>query len=117
MLGQVIAGVIVSCLVLSADADPLLSNSYKMPNGEITRGLKVYIQGIKDGLETYNAQLIFEGKTPLFCLPPKAMIMDQAENIMKRKAEELGQVASMDDMQISILLLEGLRTTFPCPKK
>jgi hypothetical protein len=117
MLRQVIAGVFVLYLVWSADADPVLLKHYKMPNGEISRGLKIYIQGVKDGLETYNEQLIVEGKAPLFCLPSTAITVDQAESIMKTKAEELGKVANMDSMQISILLLEGLRTTFPCSKQ
>ncbi len=114
---RVIAGMVVLFLVCSAYADAVLLKSYKMPNGEINGGLRIYIQGVKDGLETYNEQLKFEGKEALFCLPPTAMTVDQVESIMKRKAEELSKVANMDDMLISILLLEGLRATFPCPKK
>jgi len=87
-----------------------------MPNGEISRGLNLYFQGVKDGLETYNEQLIVEGKTPLFCLPSTAISVDQAENIMKTKAEKLAKVANMDSMQISILLLEGSACSPMCDR-
>ena len=64
------------------------------------------------GFIAFNAAIVQDGQTPLFCLPGKlALTTDQADDILKREAKK---VPPSDDMPIGILLLAGLRETFPC---
>jgi hypothetical protein len=49
----------------------------------------------------------------LFCFPPElALTAEQAANIVTRAAEKTTR--NIDDMPIAIILLKGLKETFPC---
>jgi hypothetical protein len=75
---------------------------------------RMYLDGVKEGLIAFNSALVADGKSPLFCLPPKlALTVEQADNIMMREAKVF---TDPDNFPISILLLNGLEATFPCNK-
>jgi hypothetical protein len=55
------------------------------------------------------------GSPQMFCLPPNlALTGDQVEDILQRAAKKVRKVP--DDMPGSIILLDGLKDTFPCTK-
>lgn len=104
---------IALCVASGANAATVLFKQYKNPSDETYRAFNtVYLSGIMEGLLTFNSSLISDNKPPLFCLPPKlAVTGEQAADIMMREAKIVGEV---DNIPISILLLEGLKETFPC---
>jgi hypothetical protein len=103
-------------LASSANAATILLKDYKSPKNEAEKAFsQLYLDGIKEGLITFNSQLTNEGRQPLFCLPGKlALTIEQAEEIMLRDAKK---VPNPDQYPISIILLHGLKDTFPCDEK
>ena len=76
---------------------------------------EIYLDGLKDGLIAFNVTLAHSGAAPLFCLPPKMVLTgDQVDDILMREAKS---VPEPDDMPIGIVLLAGLRKTFPCEEQ
>ena len=112
MIKRVMGAAIALCAASSANAATLRFKNYTAPEDEKQRILNaVYLDGLKDGLFTFNVALARSGAAPLFCLPPKMVLTgDQLDDILMREAKS---VPTPDDMPISIPLLEGLRKTFP----
>jgi hypothetical protein len=83
------------------------------PRSETERDFdSIYLDGVRDGLIMHNTAIAQDGQTPLFCLPPKlALTTEQADDILRREAKKN---VPADDMPIAIVLLAGLRETFPC---
>jgi hypothetical protein len=108
---MVVALTLVS-LSSSADAGVTLRD-YKVAKNENEKTLlKMYLAGVRDGLVYLNAELEIEGRQRLFCMPDNLVLtFEQAEDIMMRKAEK---TAYSDDFNISFLLKDGLKDTFPC---
>jgi hypothetical protein len=71
-----------------------------------------HLDGIIDGIVSYNV-LLQENKTKeLFCLPSDSVVtVQQAEAIINHVSERL---AKPDDVPISVLLIVGLQEKFPC---
>jgi Rap1a immunity proteins len=70
----------------------------------------LYLNGVKDGLISH--EVVSDAK--MFCLPGKlALTVEQADDIMKRFAAK--QTQNINETPISLILLGGLRQTFPCP--
>jgi Rap1a immunity proteins len=113
MIKRVTCAAIIFCIVSSANAATVRFKSYTTPEDEKQRILNaVYLDGLKDGLIILNVALARKGAAPLFCLPPKmALTGDQADDILRREAKS---VPEPDEMPIGIVLLAGLRKTFPC---
>ncbi len=113
MMKRVTCAAIAFCIASSANAATLRFKNYTTPEDEKQRILNaVYLDGLKDGLIILNIALARDGAAPLFCLPPKMVFTgDQADDILRREAKS---VAEPDDMPIGIVLLAGLRKTFPC---
>jgi Rap1a immunity proteins len=113
MIKRVMIAAIALCVACSANAATVRFKQYTHPSTEEFRPFnKIYLEGVMEGFVTSNSSLIVDGKPPLFCLPPKlAVTGEQAEDIKMRKAKALSNI---DDAPISILLLEGLKETFPC---
>ena len=75
----------------------------------------MYLDGVKEGIVMFNVTLQAEGRQPLFCQPEKlALTVEQAEEIMMRKAKKM---ANPDGVPISLILIHGLQDTFPCDEK
>ena len=115
MIRQVICATIALCVTCSANASTVRFKQYVHPSDERYRTFyKFYLDGVMEGLETYNVSMMLRGDPPLYCLPPNlAMTEEQAEDIMNRKAKTFSN-ADADNLPISNLLLEGLKETFPC---
>jgi hypothetical protein len=113
MIKQAIGAAIALCIASSANAATVLFKDYKNPSDDLARTFnKIYLDGLKEGVITFNVALVQGGKLPLFCPPPKmALTMEQAEDIMLREAKMAGDPGSTP---IAIVLLAGLRETFPC---
>jgi len=64
-------------------------------------------------LQTVNGALVAQGASPQFCLPPNLVLEEeQAADIVTRTAAKA--VRNIDDLPIAIILLRGLKETFPC---
>jgi hypothetical protein len=117
MIKQLVcAAAIAYCIASSANAATVRFKNYTTPEDEKQRILNaVYLDGLKDGLIILNVALARHGAAPLFCLPPKMVLTgDQADDILMREAKS---VPEPDDMPIGIVLLAGLRKTFPCEEQ
>jgi Rap1a immunity proteins len=114
MITRIVIGLILLSLVSSADATMLLRD-YKSPKDRTEKILyKMYLDGVKDGIVDLNAVLRAEGR-PLFCMPENsALHVEQAENIIMHPAST---TADPDSLSIAVLLIEGLKETFPCDEK
>jgi len=90
-------------------------DSYRNPKNESFRNInQLYLDGVKSGLMAYNTRIKSQGGQPAFCMPDNlALTVEQAEDIMLRRADKS---SARGDMLVSILLLSGLRDTFPCEK-
>jgi hypothetical protein len=113
MMKRLMSAAIALCVASSANASTLRLKNYVAPADEKQRILNaMYLDGLKDGLIAFNVVIARNGGAPLFCLPPKlALTPDQADDILMREAKSHPYP---DDMIVSIVLLAGLRKTFPC---
>jgi hypothetical protein len=114
MIVRIVIGLILFCLTLSnANAASILFRTYKSAKDKADKALlKVYLDGVKEGIVMLNVTLQAEGRQPLFCQPQKlALTVEQAEEIMMRKARKM---ADPDRVPVSIILIHGLQDTFPC---
>lgn len=113
MIKRITCAALAFCMASGANAATVRFKNYTTPEDEKQRILNAaYLDGVKDGLVILNVAVARGGATPLFCLPPKvALTGDQADDILLREAKS---VPEPDDMPIGIVLLAGLRKTFPC---
>jgi sRNA-binding regulator protein Hfq len=91
----------------------ILLRHYNNPESPTMRLLNErQLDGIIDGIVSYNV-LLQENKTnKLFCLPSDAVVTVQhAEAIINHVSKRL---AKPDDVPISVLLIVGLQETFAC---
>jgi hypothetical protein len=117
MIARIVIGLTLFCLtLLSANAASILFKTYKSPIDKADKAaLKVYLDGVKEGIVMLNVTLQAEGRQPLFCQPQKlALTVEQAEEIMMHKAKKM---TDPDGVPISIILIHGLQDTFPCDEK
>ena len=113
MIRRIIWAAIALCVASSANASTLRLKNYMAPENENRRILNaMYLDGLKDGLIAFNIVLPRTGASPLFCLPQTLVLTpEQADDILMREAKSHPYP---DDMIVSIVLLAGLRKTFPC---
>ena len=113
MMKRAIGAAIALCVASGANAATLRLKNYLAPEDEKQRILNaVYLDGLKDGLIAFNVVLPRTGAAPLFCLPPTMVFTpEQADDIVMREAKSHPYP---DDMIVSIVLLAGLRKTYPC---
>jgi hypothetical protein len=113
MIRRIMCAAIALCVASGANAATLRLKNYMAPENENQRILNaVYLDGLKDGLIAFNIVLPRTGTAPLFCLPPALVLTpEQAGDIVMREAKSHPYP---DDMIVSIVLLAGLRKTYPC---
>jgi hypothetical protein len=76
---------------------------------------EMYLDGVKDGAQFLNAGMRREGQRPEFCLPKNLVLTaEQAEDIMMREAQKM---TDPDDLPVALVLIDGLKETFPCDEK
>jgi hypothetical protein len=117
MIARIVIGLILFCITLSdANAASILLRTYKSATDKADKALlKVYLDGVKEGIVMFNVTLQTEGRQPLFCQPDNlALTVERAEEIMMRKAKKM---ANPDGVPVSIILIHGLQDTFPCDEK
>jgi hypothetical protein len=113
LTGMIVALMLVG-LSSSADArSDVTFKSYKAAKSEDEKAIrKLYLDGMRSGVVMFDAALVAAGRQPLFCMPEKlALTVEQAEDIMMREAQKR---TDPDDFPISLLLINGLKDTFPC---
>jgi hypothetical protein len=112
MLRGMVVALMLVWLSSSADAVVLLRD-YKAAKADTEKKLnKIYLGGVKEGVVMFDAELAVEGRQRLFCMPDNLSVtFDQAENIMMREAQKR---TDPDNVPISLLLINGLKDTFPC---
>lgn len=82
---------------------------------------KVYIKGLGEGIGWANIEATAR-RTPLYC-PPGKLAIDVANyiDILDREIERFSKTSSSAEANgtwIGLLLMDGLKDTFPCaPKK
>jgi hypothetical protein len=113
MIKRVMIAAIALCVASGANAATVRFKQYQNPKDEMDRAFNtVYLDGVMEAYETVNVALKSDGKSPLYCAPPKLVVTGgQAADIMTRVAK---LVSNPDEFPISILLLKGLEQTFPC---
>jgi len=110
---------ILSACILALTATPAAAadvrlDSYRNPEKASFRNFnRLYLDGARAGLISYNLLLKRRGGQPLFCLPDLAMTTEQTEEIMLKAADKR---AAKGDMLVAPLLLLGLQDTYPCDK-
>ena len=113
MIRGMIVAVMLVGLSSSADAMSVIFKNYKAAKNDDEKALmKLYLDGVREGVSIFDAELAVEGRQPLFCMPNNlALTVEQAEDIMMREAEKN---TDPDNVPVSLLLVEGLKDTFPC---
>lgn len=70
------------------------------------------LMGMEDGFGTANVALIVERKKPLYCQPEGLALNPQ--NTLRILDEEVKRTNRGPDAPLSLVLLDGLKRTFPC---
>jgi hypothetical protein len=117
--GKMLRGMIVAVMLVALSSSAraqIILRDYKGPKNENEKALnEMYLEGVIHGVQLLNAAVRQDGQKPEFCMPPKlALTIEQAEDIMMRAAKT---VAEPDCFPIAVLLIEGLKETFPCDEK
>jgi hypothetical protein len=112
MIARVVIGLTLFYFTLSsANAASILFKTYKSSIDKADKAaLKVYLDGVKEGIVMFNVTLQAEGRQPLFCQPQK---LAEAEEIMMHKAKKM---ADPDGVPISIILIHGCKIRFPATR-
>ncbi len=85
--------------------------SEKVP-GVTSAELKLWLEGMQNGLSWANAALGADGKERLYCQPGKLVLtVSQTLSILERTVEKEPKFA---DLAVGAVLVTALRDTFPC---
>ena len=90
------------------------------PNKDDTAILELYVKGLGDGIMWSNIEVKVDGK-PFYC--PPAKLVPTTENYMDilnrqiSKAAGILTQAKLEEMPVVLLLIRGLKETFPCEGK
>ena len=80
------------------------------PNASVMR---TYVVGVSSGLLSANSELALDGQKQFYCQPRKlALTGDQVVQILRDYLEENPKLA--DDI-VSPVVMEALKSAFPCP--
>jgi len=120
-LGGVFARAIVSVAAFLALLTVVPTAHAEMTASEFMQNLNtptkrpfimMYLHGLSEGLEWYNAQVLQNGGRRLFCPPQNvAFTMDQYVDVMKRFLDE---APNQNGMPAGIVLLRALESALPC---
>jgi hypothetical protein len=91
----------------------ILLRNYNKPDSPTMRLLtERHLDGIIDGIVSYNILLQENNTKKIFCLPSDSVLtVQQAEEIINHVSHRL---AKPDDVPISVLLIVGLQESVPC---
>jgi hypothetical protein len=86
-------------------------------NAEVVRAMDSYVRGVGDGLLVATVAAQKEG-VRLYCQPAKLSLgTANYKKILDEAIKTLVGFKGLEDMQIDIVLLMGLKETFPCSDK
>jgi hypothetical protein len=92
----------------------------KSTDAAVLTFVKLYVQGLGDGIIWANSEVETQMSKHLFCQPTKlALTQSNYLNILDRQIEyskTLFTEAELEKAPIGFFLLKGLVDTFPCPK-
>ena len=113
MLRRMQIALMLVSLTSSADAMTVIFKDYKAAANKDEKAFYLlYLDGVREGIVELNVVLEEKRQQPLFCLPEKLeLTVEQAEDIMMRQAQKM---TDPDQLPIGLLLVQGLRNTFPC---
>jgi hypothetical protein len=111
-------GAAVICVVASISAIGASSNiemsvrhyEYFKANGG--DAFTLYLKGLENGFGVANAFLTIESKRPLYCQPGKLVLTH--DNVARILDAEMKVTRRDLDTPLSMVVLDGLRRTFPC---
>jgi len=114
MMNRAACAAMALCIVSGAQAQTVRFKNFANPDGDKAALFnKIYLAGVRDALETINGSFVAQGASPLFCMPPTLVLTEeQAADIVTRTAAKAAR--NIDDLPIAIILLRGLKETFPC---
>ena len=109
------SAVFVFLLALATDGSSatMLFRNYNNPESPTMRLLNErHLDGIIDGIVSYNVLLQENNTKKIFCLPLDLVLtVQEAEEIINHVAH---RHANPDDVPISVLLVVGLQEAVPC---
>jgi hypothetical protein len=116
MLRRLVIALMLFGLASSANAATVILRNYKAhQNDDQAITYKTYLDGVREGFIAFNEELARTGGQRLFCMPRNlALTVEQADDIMMREAAKM---TNPDEFYISLILLHGLKDTFPCDEK
>ena len=113
MLRRLVIALMVFSLASSADATTVIFKNYKAHQNEDL--YKAYLDGMREGLIAQNEEMALAGQQRRFCLPRNlALTVEQADGIIMHEATKMNDP---DRLPISVILINGLKDTFPCDEK
>jgi hypothetical protein len=116
-----VIGFLVACAAY-ANADMKVKDykaSLASPDGAMAA--KLFIQGLGEGIGWANAAIARTGQKALYCQPATtALDRDKFVALLDQQIKALtpgGPEAQLDEFDVALLLLQGLKEAFPCAKK
>ena len=113
MLKIVVATMLFFLLAHDANASAVTVQSYLTEQNQDFRNFTdIWVDGVFNGFQSANADLLASGKRPLFCTPTKiAFTIDQIKSILDRYLKEH---RFQGNFTVDIVLLSALKDVFPC---
>lgn len=71
---------------------------------------RFYLNGVADGFQIVNAELIRRGQVPLYCIPPKVILYGR--DLLEFTSDDLK--GPQHDVDIAVSALFGMMKKFPC---
>ena len=103
---------------LTANANGLLSYSLAKQGwelgGEAQQDIKIYLNGLANGISFANSMQEFDGNENLFCPPSHLTLDGELLYDMGMGYAEDNEVMIEKDAPIALLALKGLYESFPC---
>jgi Rap1a immunity proteins len=114
MMRRAACAAMAFCIASGAQAQTVRYKRFANPDNEKDAVFnRIYLAGVRDALQTVNGSFVAQGVAPLFCMPSTLVLSEeQAADIVTRTAAKATR--NIDDMPIAIILLRGLKETFPC---
>ena len=113
---RIIVSVIFTAIFFTSSAyAEFLVKDYKKLKG--SNLMQIYVEGLGKGFVYGNVVMKIETKKSLFCKPDKLVL--EKDNFIRILDDEIGREEAIhfdkaQEASIEILLLSGLRNTFPC---
>ena len=116
-----VIGLTVACAACANANMKVKEYKASMASPESAMAAKVFIQGLGEGIGLANVAIARTGQKALYCQPTTtALDRDQFVALLDKQIKALtpgGPEAQLDDFDVALLLLQGLKEAFPCAKK